>query len=98
MFTKGVNRISQPGGGGLRNNGVAHQIDIVVGPVGIFRRQCVRRQAGGFHLYRQQFAQSTRHSKHFQFAFRRQSIAGFDLHAGHAFRQQRAQSEQSLFQ
>ncbi|MNE30202.1 N-formimino-L-glutamate deiminase [compost metagenome] len=64
----------------------------------IFRWQRVRRQAGGFHFNRQQFAQLARHAQHFQLAFRRQPVAGFDLHAGHAFRQQRSQPEQRLLQ
>lgn len=98
MFAEGVNRIRRAGRSRLRDDGVADQIDVVVGAVGVFRRQRMGRQTGGFHLDRQQLAQLARHPQHFQFALRAEAVTGFDLHAGDAFRQQRPQAEQRLLQ
>ncbi|MNE94202.1 hypothetical protein D3C80_1921420 [compost metagenome] len=52
MFAKRIYCICQACRCGFRDDGIAHQVDIVVAASGIFRWQGMSGQTGGFHFDR----------------------------------------------
>ena len=88
VFAEGIDRIDQAFGMQLRQPG-AHRGDVVVGAAVEFRRQRVRRQAGGPHRQRQLGTQAACDAQAAGFVFEAQAITRLDLQRAHAFGHQR---------
>ncbi len=88
VFAERIHRIHQPFCGQGREHFAADVMNVVVGAVGVFRRQRVRRQASAAHGDGQHRAEPTDYPQQFALAGQIQTVAGFDFHGGHAVVQQ----------
>ncbi len=72
-LTEGVHRIRETDRS--RDHGVTHEVDIIVGAVGIFGRQRVRAEQRGRDPHVAHFAQRTRRAEHLEFVLDGEAIA-----------------------
>ncbi|MNZ70715.1 N-formimino-L-glutamate deiminase [compost metagenome] len=92
VLAERIHRIHQPFGCQCRKHFAADMVDVVVGAVGILRRQGVSGQAGAAHADRQFGAKTTDHPQDFPLAGQVQTITGLHLDAGHTVTQQAFQA------